>query len=153
MAKLGAPTMILNRAVRVEARNAAAKVLAMAEVEGLLLNEIMECARARLPEGCGRVKACLMGCALRRSIQHTYATGKSMEHVEARQEIRTGLGTRVMRFWFSTARVGDKVLLRIDRVEKVPKSAEPISEVRRGVAARSSGKSHERCGARSRGAH
>jgi hypothetical protein len=60
-----------------------------------------------------------MGCALRRIVLETFATGRPAERVEARQEIMTGRGLREMRFWFSTALADGRVLLRIDRAEVV----------------------------------
>jgi len=47
-----------------------------------------------------------------------------MHDIEARQEILTGQGLREMRLWFSTARAGDRVLLRIDRAVTVTSGKE-----------------------------
>lgn len=120
--QLGAPVLILDKDIRVEAMNLAAGAyvdLRLPEIEGLLVGDVMECAHARLPGGCGNAGVCVMGCALRRIVLETFATGKSAEGVEARQEIMTGQGLREMRFWFSTALADGRVLLRIDRAEVV----------------------------------
>lgn len=131
--KLGAPVLIVGDDIRVESANAAARAfvdLKLSEIEGLLVGDVLECAHARLPEGCGKAGVCVVGCALRRIILETFATGKAMERVEARQEIWTGQGPREMRFWFSTVKVDGRVLLRIDRVEKLGQGLYP------GIAAR-----------------
>lgn len=126
--RLGAPVMILDENIRVEAMNLAAGShveLRLPEVEGLLVGDVMECAHARLPGGCGQAPICIMGCTLRRIVLQTFATGKPMLGVEARQPIMTGQGMREMKFWFSTARVGDRVLLRIDKAKLMAPEESP----------------------------
>jgi hypothetical protein len=56
------------------------------------------------------------GCALRRSVQHTHATGETLRGVHAYQDIRTPSGIRSAWFELPTERVGDLVSLRIDDV-------------------------------------
>lgn len=120
--RIGAPVMILDQDIRVEAANLSAgshAQLSLRDIEGLLVGDVMECAHARSPGGCGKEAVCVMGCALRRIILETFATGKPLESIEARQQIVTGQGPREMKFWFSTALAGDRVLLRIDRVQLI----------------------------------
>lgn len=127
--KLGAPVLIVGDDIRVESANEAARAcvdLKLSEIEGLLVGDVLECAHARLPEGCGNVGVCVLGCALRRIIMETFETGRAIERVQARQEIWTGQGPREMRFWFSTALVDGRVLLRIDRAEKIPQGRESV---------------------------
>ncbi len=49
---------------------------------GLLGGEFMECARARLPEGCGKTVHC-RSCAIRNTINATFRTGQSQKDVPA----------------------------------------------------------------------
>lgn len=74
---------------------------------------VFECAYARLPEGCGRTVHCT-GCAIRRSVAHTYETGESLENVPAllhcgREGEEQDIAMRI-----STEMMGDIVLLRLD---------------------------------------
>ncbi len=52
------------------------------EVVGLLGGEAMECAYARLPEGCGKTTHCA-ACAIRNSVQETHRTGRTLTRVPA----------------------------------------------------------------------
>ena len=76
---------------------------------------MVECAHATEPGGCGQTVHC-KGCALRRSVEHTHATGEPLRGVHAYQEIRTPNGIRTAWFELTTERAGDLVLLRIDDV-------------------------------------
>jgi PAS domain-containing protein len=80
--------------------------------------DVFECAYARLPGGCGRTLHC-SGCAIRRSVTETFATGRPKISVPAplRHESRDGEEERI-NMYVSTEKVGDLVLLRIDRMEK-----------------------------------
>ena len=124
---LGAPVLIVDGDIRVELANGAAGRqvgLNLAELDGLLIGDVLECAHARMPGGCGSAVVCVLGCALKRCIMETLATGVAMHDVEARQEIPTGQGLREMRLWFSPERAGDRVLLRIDRAVTVTSGKE-----------------------------
>ncbi|MCC6352918.1 MAG: hypothetical protein IT577_03470 [Verrucomicrobiae bacterium] len=146
VAKLGAPVLIVGDDIRVESANAAAEAcvdLKLPEIEGLLVGDVLECAHARLPEGCGKAGVCVVACALRQIVMQTFATGRPMDMVEARQEIWTGQGPREMRFWFSSALVDGRVLLRIDRVQKVGQGRETFAA---GSAAGSSPDISQTCG-------
>jgi len=54
-----------------------------AQVIGLLGGEALECARARLPEGCGKTVHCPT-CTIRRTVTHTHQSGQAMDRVPAR---------------------------------------------------------------------
>jgi len=83
------------------------------KIEGLLGGDAVECAYARLPEGCGRTVHCT-ACTIRRTVMTTHDTGQSQHNVVAMQEIRTPTGVQTIRFRVSTRKHGDLVLLRID---------------------------------------
>lgn len=128
---LKAPVLIVDGDIRVELANGAARHwvdLKLVELEGLLVGDVLECAQARMPGGCGGAHICVLGCALRRCILETLATGRPMEGIEARQEVLTGKGLREMRLWFSTARADGRVLLRIDHAETVTPGHESFAE-------------------------
>lgn len=82
---------------------------------------VFECAYARLPEGCGRTVHCT-GCALRRSIAHTYETGESLHDVPALMHCGEEGRENNLAFRISTERLGDVVMLRIDRTAATVKT-------------------------------
>lgn len=79
--------------------------------------DAMECSYARLPEGCGRTEHCKT-CAIRNILMDTLANGRCYKKVPAYQKIRTPSGERIMRFFVSTEKVGEQILLRIDDVDE-----------------------------------
>jgi PAS domain-containing protein len=80
------PVLLVEGDVRVVAANRAAGAFLgrePASAIGLLGGEAMECAHARLPEGCGRTVHCST-CAIRNSVTRTHRTGESLVRVPAR---------------------------------------------------------------------
>ena len=77
--------------------------------------DAIECSYASLPEGCGRTEHCRT-CAIRNVLMETLAHGKCYTKVIAYQKISTPNGDRIMRFYISTEKVGDQILLRIDEM-------------------------------------
>jgi hypothetical protein len=75
----------------------------------------MECARARLPGGCGKTEHC-KACAIRNTVMETHATGKAVEKREAYQLVITPRGETKMRLLISTEKINQVVLLRIDEM-------------------------------------
>ncbi|MFZ5797839.1 MAG: hypothetical protein C4563_01870 [Desulfobulbus sp.] len=84
-------------------------------VENLRGGEVFECTYANLPGGCGHTVHC-MTCAIRNILMDTLAQGHGYSRVPAFQKIRTPTGERIMRYYISTERIGDRILLRIDDV-------------------------------------
>lgn len=84
-------------------------------VEEQLGGDALECAYASLPEGCGKTEHCKT-CAIRNILMDTLASGKSYTNVPAYQKIRTPNGERLMRYYISTEKIGEQILLRIDDV-------------------------------------
>jgi PAS domain-containing protein len=116
---LAIPVLVVNRAGVVEAANQEAEALLQkngSEIEGRRQGDVFECAYARLPEGCGQTTCC-SGCAIRQSVQATYATGRSLHRVPA--YLKNGVPAPVGRIHMhiSTEKVGEVVLLRIDDIE------------------------------------
>lgn len=87
---------------------------------GLRSGEVIECANARLPGGCGKTVHCA-ACTLRNSVRETFETGEGFTRVPA--WIRLGTETvdesqKRMRVMISTEKVGNVVMLRIDDIRK-----------------------------------
>lgn len=85
------------------------------EIEGYPGGNVFDCAFANLPEGCGRTDHCKT-CAIRNIVMDTLMHGKGYKNVPAFQNIRTPKGNRIMRFYISTEKVDELILLRIDDV-------------------------------------
>jgi hypothetical protein len=116
--KLDAPVLVVTGDCIATMANSRACVFlgkAAEKLVGRLAGDVVECARAGEPGGCGQTVHC-KGCALRNSVQHTHATGEPLRGVHAYQEIRTPNGIRTAWFELTTERAGDLVLLRIDDV-------------------------------------
>ncbi len=85
------------------------------EVVGKLPGIVFQCAHAGLPGGCGRTVQC-SGCAIRASVTHTFATGEAL--CEVRTTIQRGEPGAVepVTFRISTEKMGDVVLLQVDKL-------------------------------------
>ena len=83
------------------------------QVEGFSGGDVFQCIYSRLPEGCGNTTHC-SGCAIRRTVMETHATGQTRYRVPATLMQQSGEGTNEIRFLISTEKMGDYVLLRID---------------------------------------
>jgi hypothetical protein len=113
--KLDAPVLVVNDAGDVLLANTQAlhmlgKDLTM--VKDLRIGTVMECAWARLPEGCGHTVHCV-ACTIRSNINTTFSTGKSLRRVPAVLHRSNGK-IHQADFLISTEKVDDMVLLRID---------------------------------------
>ncbi len=116
--EIGVPVLVMDDDVRVQGFNEPARALLGHRLEGCAGRyggDVLECAYARLPGGCGNTEHC-KACTIRRTVTHTYATGDSKLNVPAYQDIVTPGGNREVRFLISTEKVGNFVLLRIDEV-------------------------------------
>jgi hypothetical protein len=116
---LPAPIFVVNNDVVVQAANKEGYALLNKDSQQVLKGLggiVFDCAYAQLPEGCGRTVHC-SGCAIRRSVYHTYTTGESLIEVPA--TLHSGEPGKpqeiVMRI--STEKMGDVVLLRVDRTD------------------------------------
>lgn len=114
--RLEAPILVVDRDGDVLTANCPARNLVqkeLDEVRGFPGGEVMECAYARLPGGCGRTVHC-DGCTIRNTVTATHADGVSRHGVEAFQNLSGPDGVQRMRILISTEKVGGVVLLRID---------------------------------------
>lgn len=95
------------------------------EILGQLKGDILECAHARLPQGCGRTIHC-EACTIRSSVLETYRSGRPLADVDAYQDLETPEGTRRVPLKISTVRRGDCVLMKIvPASEAIPVSTAP----------------------------
>jgi len=124
---LKAPVLVVDAAGIVKTANSRARALTgkdLREIQGKPGGDVFECEYAALPEGCGNTIHC-SGCAIRRSVEETHATGRSLDRVPATLHQRTSGKRQKIRFLISTEKVGELVLLRIDQIkpEKVDEQA------------------------------
>jgi len=85
------------------------------ELHNQRLGDVFECARARFPEGCGRTIHC-SGCAIRRAVTDTAATGAS--HHRQPAILRQYRDDPEITLYITTEQVGDFVVLQVERVEE-----------------------------------
>ena len=77
--------------------------------------EIIGCAEAAKPGGCGQQVHCA-SCTIRRSVTYTAETGRSTSMVPAFPDVQLGAATVRLSLRISTEKMGDLVLLRIDEL-------------------------------------
>lgn len=116
--KLKVPVMQVNADGRLMyANQSALRILDkdLGEITGQAGGDAMECAYARLPEGCGHTIHC-KACTIRNSVMQTFETGESLTRVPATLNRWDGQATVQVRFLISTQMLSNVVLLRIDKV-------------------------------------
>lgn len=116
--KLEKPVLLVNGAGQVAlANNLALDILGkkIEQVRGLPGGEVMECANAGLPAGCGNTIHCL-ACAIRNNVMDTHESGKSKRRVPAYLNQRGPDGLQDIDFLISTEKIDAFVLLRIDEI-------------------------------------
>jgi hypothetical protein len=96
------------------------------QIEGLPGGDVFQCAYARLPGGCGNTVHC-SGCAIRRTVMETHATGLAQSRVPATLKQQTAAEPQEVRLLISTDKLGDCVLLRIDRRQDEGGRCPPVS--------------------------
>jgi PAS domain-containing protein len=110
---LTGPVLVVDGAGRVVAANAAAGVVAgvpAASLVGLLGGDALECARARLPGGCGNTFHCAT-CGLRRVFTECHRSGRP----SGPDLVHLDRGQPPLRTWFlvQAQPAGDRVVLRV----------------------------------------
>ncbi|MDF1553382.1 MAG: hypothetical protein P1P84_09995 [Deferrisomatales bacterium] len=118
---LPVPVLVLGSAGEVQAANHAARGLTglhPSQLPGATSGDLLACANARLPEGCGHTANC-GGCLVRRTLEATHASGAPQEALTGPRQVATPDGVRLARFRIATCKRGDVVLLRIDEVAAV----------------------------------
>lgn len=110
------PVFLVDGNARVHAANSRARALVgkdSREVEDQLAGDVIECANASQPGGCGATEHC-KACTIRQSVTETIATGRPVRGLPAFQDIRTERGVQRKRFLVSSERAGTFVLLSIE---------------------------------------
>ena len=116
--RLAAPVLVVNPEGIVTTANKNARFMLgkdLSQIEGELGGDVMECAYARLPGGCGNTVHC-KSCTIRNTVMDTFETGKSRIKVPAYPDIQTPSGVQNIRFLISTEKAENFVLLRIDEI-------------------------------------
>ena len=114
--RLEAPVLMVNSQGEVVLANDKALQLLQKElvmVSGFRGGDVMECAYARLPGGCGNTVHCT-ACTIRLSVMETFKTGICLQQVPAYLNRLNNRSVHKIKFLISTERVDDMVLLRID---------------------------------------
>lgn len=88
------------------------------EIEYELGGDVFECSYASVEGGCGRTLHCTT-CAIRNIVMDTLTTGQGYKSIPAFQSINTKDGTRILKFYISTEKVKECILLRIDKVSDI----------------------------------
>ncbi|MDH4161292.1 MAG: hypothetical protein OEW15_01215 [Nitrospirota bacterium] len=116
--RLPAPIFVVDNNATVEAANALGYSFLNKKPEDVIKKlggVVFECAYSRLPEGCGGTVHC-SGCAIRRSVYHTFETGESQIEVPATLKYDGPGKSGDINMLISTEKMGEVVLLRIDKV-------------------------------------
>jgi len=114
--RLDAPVLVVNReGVVVLANQSALDHLGkgMDEVKGYRGGEVMECAYAALPGGCGHTVHCV-ACTIRNNVMETFETAECKRRVPAYLNQVGEKGREIVDYLISTERLDEFVLLRID---------------------------------------
>ena len=90
------------------------------EIEDVLGGDAFECSYASLEGGCGNTEHCKT-CTIRNAVMDTLSTGKGYSNIPAFQSINTSEGPKILRFYISTEKVEECILLRIDKAVEVGK--------------------------------
>lgn len=116
--RLPEPVLCTGGNVDLVVANAAAERLLgrdLSAAAGMLGGDLLACAWARLPGGCGKTVHCA-ACAVRRTVTEVHATGRAVLHAPAWIARGTAEGGGRQRLEISAEKAGDVVLLRIDRM-------------------------------------
>ncbi len=87
-----------------------------ADMIGERAGAVFDCENAHMPGGCGLTIHC-SGCTIRHAVAHTHLTGEPRLNVPATLRVVDDPQISDIDLVISTARVGDRVLLKIDRHE------------------------------------
>jgi hypothetical protein len=117
--RLNAPILLIEpEPIVITANKQACEILGkdLSEIRGHKGGDVIECAYAKLPGGCGNQQHC-KSCTIRITALETFATGKSFLNVPAYPDIQQFSKIKKMEILISTEKVGDLVVLRIDSIK------------------------------------
>lgn len=117
---LSVPVIVVDESVKVvTANNKACNLLGKScqDLKGINFGDAIECAYARLPEGCGRLVHC-RSCAVRLTVLDTFKTGRSHYDVPAYHDLCFYQRERNVCYLISTEKSGDFVYLKIIEINK-----------------------------------
>ncbi|MGE5237395.1 MAG: hypothetical protein ACM3ON_01175 [Chloroflexota bacterium] len=117
---LPAPILVVGSDGMVATANRRARILLgkdLPAIRGYPGGLVFECAYARQPEGCGNTVHC-SGCAIRRTVMATIATGDTFSRIPAYLNQEKGAVQQKLHFFISTEKAGDVVLLRIEEIRE-----------------------------------
>ena len=112
------PVFIINSDGVIKGANKSGLVMLgkdMEKIKNELGGDVFECSYASSDGGCGNSVHCKT-CAIRNIVMDTLSTGQGYKNVPAFQSINTSDGTRILRFYISTEKIEEIILLRIDNV-------------------------------------
>ena len=118
------PVFVINSdGIMKAANNSGLKMIGkdMGEIEDALGGDAFECSYASLEGGCGNTEHCKT-CTIRNAVMDTLSTGNGYRNIPAFQSINTSEGPKIFRFYISTEKVEECILLRIDKAEEVDKA-------------------------------
>jgi hypothetical protein len=92
------------------------------EMEGSRGGDVISCAYAALPGGCGGTEQC-RSCPILTPVLSTMNAGYTFDGVQGSRPIRQGLRTIETCFTFSTRLIEDVVLLRVDGMARRDRAA------------------------------
>jgi hypothetical protein len=116
--KLEAPVLVVNSEGEIAlANNQALDLLGkdLDQVKGYRGGDVMECAHAALPDGCGNTRHCV-ACTIRNNVMDTLETAECKQRVPAYLNQQLNGGKRIVDYLISTEKIGEVVLLRIDHI-------------------------------------
>lgn len=87
------------------------------EVLGERTGMVFDCENAHQPGGCGKTIHC-SGCTIRQAVASTYLSGEPQLGVPATLRVVEEPGLADVDLVISTVRVGDRVLLRVERFDR-----------------------------------
>jgi len=114
------PILVVNSRGAIISNNGAARVIlghGMDPSAAPLVGDVVECAYARLPGGCGKTVHC-DGCGIRRAFTETLRSGVSVANIDARSYHRGSAALVTVDWTLSTERLGEVVLLRMVKHER-----------------------------------
>jgi hypothetical protein len=112
------PVLVVEADVVVQAANiraGAALGRTAGSLKGFRGGNVLECAYARRPEGCGRTIHC-SGCTIRRAVTLTFETGRPQSGVPATLHRNDPDHPSAIALRITTVKAGGSVFLRVDRI-------------------------------------